>query len=437
MKIEKIKPIPKYLLERIKKLDTKKNPNPSKFVRYYSYLTKNDGELVKVTVAVRNQRNNWYYKQVAVHGIDSDICFVKDMVCYFMGTIVVGWYEQGLTKQPKWFEDPEWGWCKDKSFDPYAPCVNKEYVKKFPELKYSALEEYTYVDYIPYLRKHREYPQTEYLVKLDLSYLTSSVQILKLLGKDKGFQKWISRNRTTLTKRWYYISAIIAAYKKGISIEEMQKYEEIKKNLCADKDFKPIREMLNHNYTKYISYILSKNISHRLYLDYLNACNYLGLDMSIERNRLPHDFMRWHDIRIDEMKSKKAEEDKAKRKELYDKFTTVANKYLPLQKCKNSVYIVLIAKSPAELIQEGKALHHCVGSYGYDQKFIREETLIFFIRNAEQPNVPLVTVEYSLKTNKILQCYADHNQKPSQDITDYVNKKWLPYAKRQLKKIAA
>ena len=107
MKIEKIKPTPKYLVERIKKLDMKKVKKPTKQVRFYSYLTKNDRELVKVTVAVRNNRNDWHYKQVAVHGIDSDKCFVKDMVRFFMGIIAVGWYEEGLSKSPKWYEDPE------------------------------------------------------------------------------------------------------------------------------------------------------------------------------------------------------------------------------------------------------------------------------------------------------------------------------------------
>ena len=123
MVIEKIKPIPKYIVEKIKKLDNEKVKKPTKLVRFYSYLTTNDRELVKVTVAVRNNRNDWYCKQVAVHGIDSERCFIKDIVRYFMGTLAVGWYEQGLSKNPKWFEDPEWGWQLDKSFDPYAPCV--------------------------------------------------------------------------------------------------------------------------------------------------------------------------------------------------------------------------------------------------------------------------------------------------------------------------
>ena len=435
--MEKIKPIPKYIVEKIKKLDEKKHPTPTGFVRYYSYLTKNDGELVKVTVAVRHQWKNWYCKQVAVHGIDSDICFVKDMVRYFMGTLAVGWYEEGLTKTKKWYEDPEWGWHYDSSFDPYAPCVNKEYAKKLPELKYSALELYDNADIIPYLRRYRQYPQAEYLVKLGLSNLTRSVQILRLLGKNKQFQCWISKNRVALGNRGYYVSAIMAAFKKGVDINAAQKYEELKKSLCSDRSYKPLREFLNHEYIDYLNYIVEKGISHSLYWDYLKACRELELDMSLERNRFPHDFKHWHDVRIDEYRSKRAMLDEKKRADFYAQFATIAKKYLSMQKAEKGAYLVFIAKSPAELVKEGELLHHCVGRMGYDQKFVREETLIFFIRNADQPDVPLVTVEYSLKTHKILQCYADHNTAPTQEITDFVHKRWLPYANRKLKKIAA
>ena len=437
MKMEKIKPIPKYIVERIKKLDAKKHPTPIGLVRYYSYLTKNDGELVKVTVAVRHQWKNWYCKQVAVHGIDSDICFVKDMVRYFMGTLAVGWYEEGLTKTKKWYEDPEWGWHYDSSFDPYAPCVNKEYAKKIPELKYSALDLYDNADIIPYLRRYRQYPQAEYLVKLGLSDLTKSIQLLRLLGKNKQFQRWISKNRIALGNRGYYVSAIMAAFKKGVDINAAQRYEELKKSLCSDRDYKPLREFLNHEYAEYLNYILEKGISHSLYWDYFKACRELELDMSLERNKFPHDFKHWHDVRIDEYRSKRAMLDEKKRAEHYRQFASVAEKYLSLQKAEKGAYLVLIAKSPAELVKEGEILHHCVGGMGYDQKFVREETLIFFIRSADQPDVPMVTVEYSLKTHKILQCYADHNTQPAQEITDFVHKKWLPYANRKLKKIAA
>ena len=124
------------------------------------------------------------------------------------------------------------------------------------------------------------------------------------------------------------------------------------------------------------------------------------------------------------------------KEEQYKKFATIAEKYLSLEKTKNAAYVVIIAHSPYELKLEGEALHHCVGSCNYDQKFIREESLIFFVRDINDINTPLVTMEYGLKTQKVLQLYANHNQKPSDEIQNYIYKKWLPYANKQLKQIS-
>ena len=55
MKIAKIKPIPKYIERLILKTDKENYALPSGHTRYYAYFTKNDGELVKITVAVRNR----------------------------------------------------------------------------------------------------------------------------------------------------------------------------------------------------------------------------------------------------------------------------------------------------------------------------------------------------------------------------------------------
>ena len=78
-----------------------------------------------------------------------------------------------------------------------------------------------------------------------------------------------------------------------------------------------------------------------------------------------------------------------------------------------------------------------MGRMNYDQRFIREESLIFFLRKKEQPDTPLVTLEYSLRNHKVLQCYGEPDHKPSEDILHYVNKVWLPYANRTIKQIAA
>ena len=110
---------------------------------------------------------------------------------------------------------------------------------------------------------------------------------------------------------------------------------------------------------------------------------------------------------------------------------------MPFQSLESGAYVVYIAQSPSELIREGEALHHCVGKLGYDKKFAKEQSLIFFVRSSADTEKPLVTIEYDPKRNKILQFYADHNTKPDQAVTDYVNNVWLPHANKELKKIAA
>lgn len=146
--------------------------------------------------------------------------------------------------------------------------------------------------------------------------------------------------------------------------------------------------------------------------------------------------MYWHDMRIDQYRTQKALKDEQERKELYEKFESVANKYTKLQRNLKDNFVCIIAKSPRDLINEGEQLHHCVGRMNYDQKFAREESLIFFIRTKEKPTTPFVTLEYSPKTKKVLQCYAEHDTKPTDEVLFYVNNVWLPYANRKMRAIA-
>ncbi len=438
MKIEKIKPIPKHIVDRIKRADKQNNITVPGHTRFYSYLTKNDGELVKVTVAVKEKRKKWYCKQVAIHGVHSDKCFVKDMNFTYIAGYSVGWHAEGLSKYPNWYEYGEWGWTTDDMFDPYAPIVNREYIlEKFPEYKYSAIDRYTGIDVFKYLRLFEQYPQIEYLTKLGLHNLAMSKQILKKCEQDKRFCKWLAQNRSTLNKSSLYIPVVLQAYTKNRNVLEVQTYYSAKLKMSKDTALQPLRAAFKKELEKFFHYLAKQNTNAYSYLDYWKACNELGLDMTEEKNRYPHDFKRWHDIRADEYKSLKAKIDAEKRKALYEQFAAVASKYLGLEYNKKSVYMAIIAQKPSDLIHEGEILHHCVGRMGYDQKFAREETLIFFIRTKEQPDTPLVTVEYSPTQKKVLQCYGDYDSKPTEEILDFVHKKWLPYANRQIKQIAA
>lgn len=438
MKIEKIKPIPKYIKAQIKRLDDKAYKPQEGKARFYAYLTKNDGELVKVTVAAKNYRKKWYCKQVAVHGVHSDKCFVLDLAFYCVGGYVVDWYAEGIQKHPKlWDYENCWGEGYDVGFDPYAPVVNKEYALKFPEYKYSAADGYKYADILKYLRIYEQFPQAELLVKFGLSAYATSKQILRKTAKDRQFRKWLINSREEIARSEYFIRTILLAYKMRKPLAWTQEFEKFRLKLIADKNINAFRIVFNNDLERVFNYLKKSRIQLGLYYDYLNACNYIGLDMTQDKNLFPHDFQRWHDIRIDEYNTAKAVKDAETRKELYDKFAKIAEKYLSLQRQRKEDFIVLIAKSPADLIQEGNSLHHCVGKMNYDQRFVREQSLIFFLRNVAEPQTPYVTIEYSLQSHKVLQCYGDMNCKPDKKTLDFINNKWLPYANRKLKQIAA
>ena len=434
-----IRPIPKYILKAIMQKDKKRYPTPAGANRFYAYLAVWKKELVKVTVVVKNHRRKWYCKQVAVHGLRSERCLVKDLeYCYITGMgFRVGWYAEGIQPCKKWFETSWWCTGSDDAFDPYAVVVNPSFVYKFPEYKYSAYNLYKGVDVLQYLRLYEKHPQVEYLVKLGLSDYVHSKQIFNECSANKDFRKWLIRNKEDICENKYYVSTILIAYKSNRPCAEIQKLEKIKKELSANNDFKPMRAFFKGKLDKLASYLLEQKTTLRNYKDYFKACTELGLDMHLPKNCYPHDFKHWHDVRIDEYASKKAKLDKKERKALYKQFAGIAKKYTSLQLDGKSGFVCLIAKSPAELIREGTYLHHCVGGMGYDQKFVREETLIFFIRVNTDVKTPFVTVEYSPSQKAVLQCQTMDHARPEEKVWNFVHDKWLPYANKQLKKIAA
>lgn len=436
---EKLK-MPKYIAESIRKQDNKENPKPNTHVRFFSYLSLwKRKELIKVTVAVKHYRKKLYMKIVAVHGVHASQCFVKDLEYNHFSSMGfrVGWYAEGIQKQDKWYERG-WCWADEKYYDPYAPIVNAEVVDKLPEYKYSAYKQYTYTDLFKYLRTYEKYPQAELFVKFGLSAYALSKQLLTKSAKNKKFRTWLIKHRTELSADDYYISTVLLSYKTGKSLQDAQQFERQKKSFCNKSgDYSELRRFFKGRTDKFLEYLYRQETSISTYDDYFKACSFLGLDMTADKNVFPHDFRHWHDMHIDQYRTAKALKDAEERKELYAKFGKIAEKYLSLQKSGKDAFAVIIARSPQDLIREGEALDHCVGRMNYDQRFIREESLIFFVRNITAPDVPFVTVEYSLRTKKVLQCYGAHDYRPDDSVLDFVHKKWLPYANRKLKKIQA
>lgn len=82
------------------------------------------------------------------------------------------------------------------------------------------------------------------------------------------------------------------------------------------------------------------------------------------------------------------------------------------------------AESQEELFVEGETLSHCVGRYGYAEKMAKFQTAIFFIRKAEDPGTPFVTLELSLTKWEKIQCYGKCDKWPGKLVDSFVAK-WV------------
>ena len=435
-----IRPIPKKIEKRILAYDAEHAGNIG--LRFYAYLTTIRKELVKITVAVRNKgKRERLIKQVSIHGVYSDKCLVRDIEYNYMGGYRVGWFEEGihyLYNMPPYYNDGKWYPVEYKYFNPWAPVINPKFALSLPQFRYSAVDIQDPPCIVTYLRTYLKYPQLEYLVKAGLGKFADSKLILEKIGQDKPFRKWLMANREELIHNYYYVDVVLRAYRTGKSLATLQAYREAKIKLSHDKQLNLICELFKGTEREqFLDYIAAQKTNANTYLDYLKACQYLSIDMSLPKNRFPHDFKYWHDMRIDQYATARAEADRKAKQELYEKFARIAEKYLPLEHDKRSAFICIIARSPADLIREGEMLDHCVGRMNYDMRVIREQSLIFFIRTKQHPDTPFVTVEYSLQSHKVLQCYGEHDHRPSDDVLHYVNKVWLPYANKTLKKLGA
>ena len=446
-----IKPIPKTIVATIKREDKKHYKTPCGNTRCYSYLATWKKELVKITVAVKHYKEQWYCKQVAVHGLRSTNALVKDVEFFTVAGYVFGWHDIKACSRKKYWEDGKWYSCNGKYFDMFAPCVNLDYLERFPEYQYSEYKNAHFTEILGYLRLYEEFPEAEYLIKSGLKYYATSKTILRQIRKDKSFHKWLVVHRDSdMENGRYYCNSILYAYKYNLPLKQAHTLEYRKRHLIADYHGKDIikyafKKGVQGEYERYFVYKDKHGISDYLYLDYIRACNFLNLDCHDDNIRYPKDFQRWHDIRIGEQRVIKAEEERLQKEEarkakeaVVKNFLIAAEKYLPLAGfTEDEHYAIFIAQSPAELVKEGNALSHCVGYNGYDKKMASQETLIFFVRKIEELDKPFVTIEYSLKNKQVLQCYAYKNTKPDEKVLEFVNNKWLPHANQQLEKIAA
>ena len=168
-----------------------------------------------------------------------------------------------------------------------------------------------------------------------------------------------------------------------------------------------------------------------IYLDYLNDCRELGADMRKKSVFMPRDLVEAHDtlnMEIRQIRELEREEEYLKKSRGRKRQAGQKNKlYKKLRKKILQQYafeadgmMIYVPKRLEELIDEGIAMHSCVG--GYVDRVAEGKTIVVFIRAAADHRERIGTVEISKDGTSIIQARAKYNQDLPPEAADFVRK---------------
>lgn len=158
------------------------------------------------------------------------------------------------------------------------------------------------------------------------------------------------------------------------------------------------------------------------YVDYLHMCRRQAYDMKDKSVLFPKNCAAAHDREAERIqKINDAQKNKA--------FCMAYAGFARKAALSNEELQIICPKRANDLVAEGRALHHCVGSY--IDRVAEGRCLIVFVRRVEEPKKPYVTVE--VRDGKIAQIHGDHNSNPTEEVKKFVDlwsRKVLPMALR-------
>lgn len=262
-------------------------------------------------------------------------------------------------------------------------------------------EDKEYNHMFEYLLKYEKHPQLEMLLKMGLSNLTYDLTPIR------WSKKGISMLGITKQELHYLQSGInLRAYRKVR--EECLKYKFSVKEAKMAYDLKKSKCQLELS-AKLIRYLIAQKIDAGIYVDHIRMKEELGLPNE-NKYLFPKNFGAMHEELSNRIKAKKSEEMAEKMLEITKKASKLC--------ISDNLYKIVVLSTPDDLIEEGKQMHHCVGSYV--ERVARGDCLIYSVRKKENPSKPLATIE--VRNKKVIQVRAPHNGVPDKDISNFVRK---------------
>lgn len=217
--------------------------------------------------------------------------------------------------------------------------------------------------------------------------------------------------------------------------------EDVFCHLLADNRFETLWKLGLFSFAEYFLYKEKRRVESRwkqilwlhkagytirdvgIWFDYLDLLEWFHKDLSSPKYLFPEDLDAEHDKLMEKKRVILEREELERRKEQEKEKLAILEGKSPYFGITfgNSRIFVVVLKTLEDYKREGDLQHHCVYTNSY---YGKKDSLILSARMRDAPDKPVETVEISLKTGRILQCFGACNRFTDyhEEITKLVNK---------------
>lgn len=169
------------------------------------------------------------------------------------------------------------------------------------------------------------------------------------------------------------------------------------------------------------------------YKDYMRMAEKLHKNTDDAMIYKPRDLRKYHDAYVLEIEKHEAQVKADEYSAKYPEAEAVLGEIRPKFEFAAEDYFITVPSRIVDVVLEGRALHHCVGSTDrYFDRIKCHETYICFLRRAENPDEPFYTIEVE-PGGTIRQHRGLYDEEPELDKVKPFLRKWQKEIKRRMK----
>ncbi len=168
------------------------------------------------------------------------------------------------------------------------------------------------------------------------------------------------------------------------------------------------------------------------YEDYMNMCQKLQKDTTDEMIYRPRELRRRHNEAVAEVALRQSEIKADEYSRRFPGAEDVLQEIKPRYDYENEEYMIYVPKRLVEIVEEGRALHHCAGSSDrYFDRIMQRETYICLLRKKTEPDKPYYTIEVE-PSGTIRQHRGYLDEEPEIELVKPFLREWQKEIKKRL-----